>query len=180
MVRNTTKLFEYVARGLNTKHNLADVLKRTHRTTPAFFSNWGFMQRCACGLASQDDLLLTLPTFFSKLALDEKLKFLRLTHAKPQQLKKNRLTLLATWLQDNAPVFSEFRWHTEAVLEIAANKFHDTDKHWTPQSPELLTQFCSRAKPTIKLGLYRVRYRHKSDRFAQPNTHLLSPPPFLV
>jgi hypothetical protein len=180
MVRNPAKLVEFVADNLNTSQDLAEIFKRTHRTTPAFLDHWGFMFRCACGLVSRDDLRLTLPTFFPRLTLDEKLKFLKFTHVKPRQIKKNRLTLLNTWLQDNAPVFSEFRWHTEAVLLAAAKEFNDHDKKWVPESPESLTQFCSRANPKITLGLRRTRCANDSDQSAQPQKSLLTNPPLVV
>ena len=180
MVRKPAKLYEFVSNNLTISQDIEGVLRRTHRTTPALLDNWGFMFRCACGLASKDDLQLTLPTFFPKLSLDEKLRFLRFIRAKPRRMKKNRLALLKIWLQDNAPVFSEFHWHTEAVLDMATAKFKDPDKKWIPQSPELLTQFCSRAKPKIVLGLHRARYQDKAAAFGQPYKSLLTEPPLLV
>jgi hypothetical protein len=87
---------------------------------------------------------------------------------------------LKAFKQDNAPVFSEFRWHTEAVLDVAARKFNDHDKKWILESPESLTQFCSRTAPRIKLGLHRARYADETARFAQPHKCLLTDPPLVI
>jgi hypothetical protein len=180
MVRNPVKLLEFVSNNLHNANDLEGIFKRTHRTTPEFLSKWEFMFRCACGLVSRDELRLTLPTFFLKLSLDEKLKFHKFTHVKPRKKDKNRHTLLKTWLQDNAPVFSEFRWHTEAVLDAAADKFNDPDKNWIPEFHESLTQFCSRATPRIRLGLHTARYSNETDKFAQLHKCLITDPVLLI
>ena len=180
MVQNPAKLLEFVSRNLKKAQNLEGVLSRTHRTTPQFLSNLRFMLRCGCGLVGQDELRLTLPTFFLKLSLDEKLKFLKISHARPRNIMRNRRALLATWLEDNAPIFSEFGWHTEAVLGVAAAILNDPDKKWISESPESMTQFCSRATPRIRLGLHRARYQNETARFAQPHRDLLTAPPLSV
>jgi hypothetical protein len=180
MARDPATLLKFVCENLKTSQNLERTLRRTHRTTQAFLDNIHFMVCCAYGFVSQDELLLCLPTFFPKLTLDEKIKFLKLTHARPRQLKKNRLLLLRTWLQDNAPLFSEFHWHTEAVLDAAAQQFNDHDKVWIPESGCLLTQFCTRSKPKIKLGLRRSRYRDEAAGLAQQNNNLLTKPPLAL
>lgn len=154
-------------------------LRRTHRR-PLFQSFYQHARRYAAGLIDETELRLIMLQIFPQFSLDEKILFVRLLKTKPRQDNKNRRALLATWLQDNAPVFSEFRWHTEAVLDAAADRFNDHDKKWIPESPESLTQFCSRATPRIKLGLHRARYADETARFAQPHRCLLTDPPLAI
>jgi hypothetical protein len=154
-------------------------LRRTHRR-PIFQSFYQHARRYAAGLIDETELRLIMLQIFPQFSLDEKILFVRLLKTKPRQDNRNRLAVLATWLQDNAPVFSEFRWHTVAVLLAAAGMFNDHDKRWIPESPESLTQFCSRATPRIKLGLHRARYADETARFAQPHRCLLTDPPLAI
>ena len=154
-------------------------LRRTHRR-PLFRSFYQHARRYAAGLIDETELRCVMLQIFPQFSLDEKILFVRLLKTKPRQDNKNRLAVLATWLQDNAPVFSEFHWHTEAVLYAAADMFNDHGKKWVPESPESLTQFCSRATPRIKLGLHRARYAHETARFAQPHKCLLTESPLVI
>ena len=154
-------------------------LRRTHCRSRLFQTHYRDAMRYAAGLISKSELHLIMLHIFPRLSLDEKILFVRLCASRPKAQKQNRLKLLCAWLQDNAPVFSEFGWHWEAVHAETMNTLGE--KH-LPKSATLLKEYCTRptGKPRVQLGLGTAPIGKRHGHFARPHAELLTPIPALT